>query len=203
MATIYYNNAVDENLDTVGNWWTSNSFATPMGRIPTTGDDAILGADTGESSCNVTSGTLTCDTATFDLLASIEGGTFNCNVLANNGDGDQSIIGGVFNGTVHMNYENAFIDGGTFNGNVTHEDGVRGRFFGGVFNGDLTLSLIGWIQVGAVPIVINGRLLIRSETTLYAATADGVAGAGDVRDGVFNLGVEGTLGGGEINITVY
>lgn len=44
MSILYFRNAVDTNWNTVGNWFTDESFSTPAGIIPINGDDVNIGS---------------------------------------------------------------------------------------------------------------------------------------------------------------
>jgi hypothetical protein len=45
MATLYYNNAIDTDWNTLGNWWTNSSFTTPASSLPTSADDVVVSAN--------------------------------------------------------------------------------------------------------------------------------------------------------------
>lgn len=44
MATLYFNAAVDNDWNTLGNWWTNSGHTTAAGSLPGSGDDVVLSA---------------------------------------------------------------------------------------------------------------------------------------------------------------
>ena len=44
MATLYYNAAVDNDWNTLGNWWQDEGFTVPATALPTSSDDVVLSA---------------------------------------------------------------------------------------------------------------------------------------------------------------
>lgn len=177
MADFYFNNAVNTSLSELGNYWLDFGFTIPAVGFPGDADNVTA------SSANIASGTAS-------SLASWQIG------------GSCTVSGGTFNGPVSVTTVGFIqITGGTYNNDVT----IQGPIIvsGGTYNADFIVggSFSDYSLNGSVD--FNGRISFdNSATFLYHPSADGVADPSDVRDGVFNLGVEGTLGGGTITITV-
>jgi hypothetical protein len=69
MATLYFNNAVNQNWATLGNWWTNSSYTTPASALPTSSDDVVVR--------NVVSSNTTGTTPTVASLTTIATGSAN------------------------------------------------------------------------------------------------------------------------------
>lgn len=169
MATLYYNNDVDSNLNTVGNWWTDESATTPAGRVPTTGDDAII-----LPSVFAFAGTLTADNVyirgTFGTSANtqvLNAGAIEVSSALFSYDGQ--INGGQINGPVTCVSNNGtdHITDGIFNGTVT-----GGSIIAGVFNGDLAPAKI----AAGAELQINARLSLDNGETWFVAEGGGSSG---------------------------
>lgn len=75
-----------------------------------------------------------------------------------------------------------------------------GEATNGTYNGDLDVSEAGAFTLSAV--TINKRFTIDGATWFYPTGSTALADPSDVREGVSNAGATGTLGGGEITLTV-
>ena len=114
MASLYFNNAIDTSLNTLGNWWQDAGGTIPAVALPGPGD--IAEAD------GVTIDSGTCNAGTFYFNAAL-------------------ILGGTHHGTGTIN--NGYLAGGTFHGFVIIQNGVFVDAFPGPtftdlveFNGD-------------------------------------------------------------------
>ena len=189
MATLYFNNAVNTDLDTVGNWWTNSGFSTPAGRVPTVGDAVIL-----SGGVSAETGTLTCDSCEAHITIGVSFvdptvPVFNCPVtLAENG---MTIYSGTFNSTVKRTALFANIDCGTFNAEVGEPSALVGVSGGGP---TVYFAATAYIApTNMLLVTIAHRASFNGFSFVYSPSSPDVAGANDVRDGVFNLGIEGTL----------
>lgn len=209
MAEKYYNNAVNDSLDTVGNWWLNETFDDPAGSKPGIGDNGYIRG-------NVASGSITCDFVFMGQSITITGGTFTAAIYAlTSGIGTIAVQGGTFNGnidTTGADWQFQGAPGATINGNVLLQ-GDSGTntvafLYGGTFNGDVTVLQWGRIAVSNDVdddiFIINGRIRWGAGSYYTLESAIDFPAEADVRDGVdYDDGnLTGTLGGGTITITV-
>lgn len=121
MATLYFNGAVDDNWQTLGNWWTSydpetDTYSSPAAGLPTSADDVAL-----RSSCGTNSGsaptvlTLIADNAeTLGISMTATGGfTFN-----NSAQSTGTLTGDCV-------FDNSSYNGGTIQGDCTFNNGAN------------------------------------------------------------------------------
>ena len=141
----YFNAAVDNDWNTLGNWWTSVAFTTQASALPTSGDSVVLSAtcDTNSGSAptvanfttnsnisialtvtgnatfkgsSTNSGTVT-GNATFNNSSSNNGGTVTLDATFN--DGAYNYYGGTVGGNATFNGSSYNDYGGTVTGNAT------------------------------------------------------------------------------------
>lgn len=153
MATLYFNGAVDNDWDEIGNWWTSSAFTTQASALPTSSDSVVISAPIeagGGTVVNLTcndaftninftvSGTATFNggsvnygtvygNATFNDASSNDSGTVNGNVTFNDGSVNNGTVSGnaTFNdGTINFGYVN---ESATFNGRSINQADVAGN----------------------------------------------------------------------------
>ena len=111
MATLYYNAAVNENWQTLGNWWQNSNFTVPATNLPTSTDDVIIAYNiSSNSGSEPTVANLTINGSWYiDIAITVSNNcTFN----------DSSVLLGVINGNTTFN--NNSLSVGTVNGSVTY-----------------------------------------------------------------------------------
>ena len=208
MANLYFNNAVNTSLSTLGNWWTNAGFTTPAGGLPTASDNCFI-----KEGINAYSGTLTCATV---------------KVIGNLGEAWANIAEPVVNGNVILAPSIDFgstgkIYDGIINGSVTYEVSYGGNIGGGTFNGVVGDPISGMSISGEGPVCIfnddvyvasggnfvivtfNGRITFNGGYTWLAPQVEpDYPAISDVRAGVeyADGDLVGTLGGGTLSITV-
>ena len=116
MATLYYNAAVDNDWNTLGNWWTSDAFTTQAAALPTSSDSVVLSASVTSNSGSAPTVVNMTSTGNISIPFTVTGtATFNGGG-PNSGDTGTTMTGNfVFN-------NDAFHGGGTIVGNVTFND---------------------------------------------------------------------------------
>jgi hypothetical protein len=140
---------------------------------------------------------------TFGEGVGIGGGTYNGPVVLED-PVSYVVPDAVFNGPIRLN---AGVDNGTYNGDVILDgfgifyggiingnvDGGYGYIGGGIFNGDVTIPAEQLFTAGDGP-VFNGRLRFSpTGAWVHGPLSPDLAAPEDVRLGVTNLGVPGTL----------
>lgn len=167
----------------------------PVG-VPGAGDTVTIGESYGWYPDSGTSEAAW----TFGGGVGIYGGTFNGPVII------EFVFDvyrdAIFNGPIYLN---SGVYDGTYNGDVTL--GPSGEFFGGIVNGDVDGRFEGYITGGTfngdvtIPFYnilakaeFNGRLRFSTDSEwLHGPLSPDLAAPEDVRLGVTNLGVPGTL----------
>jgi hypothetical protein len=83
MATLYFNDAVDNDWDEIGNWWTSDTFTTQASALPSSSDSVVLSASvTTNSGSSPTVVNLTITDSNLDIEVTVTGmATFNSSEL--------------------------------------------------------------------------------------------------------------------------
>jgi hypothetical protein len=152
MANLYYNAAVDNAWDTLGNWWTDAAFTNPALALPATGDTVYLAAyiDSGPSVAVTLTHIYVADASTgggnfgVNFTGAIGNATFN-DYSYNVGlvSGDATFNGGSANNTsVSGNAtfnDYSYNNGGTVSGDATFNDNSYND--GGTVSGDATFSI--------------------------------------------------------------
>ena len=188
MATLYFNNAVDTDYGTLGNWWQSYSagvWSVPAVGLPTGDTDVIvndpdalgIGGDTGDLICL----TATFNDTSFNQFVSITGdATFN-----DSSYNRYSIITGdaTFN-------DYAYSEGESIGGTTTYSDGYHGAAIGSghMYVGN-SIGGSGWVAYCSAYFIdgsgtnldINGDGVLAGSGALYS----GGALAYGVYNGVF------------------
>lgn len=120
MANLYYNAAVDDTWDTLGNWWNDSAYTSPAANTPQDGDTAYLdaGMSVGTSVADVSLAAIICGTIN-------TGGGYN---LAFNGGAAANVVNGnaeFYNMTANTGgvggdalFENSYNSGATVTGNA-------------------------------------------------------------------------------------
>lgn len=137
MATLYFNGAVDNDWDELGNWWTNEGHTTAATALPTSSDSVVLSANCGSNSGSApTVVNLMVSAVGLGITITVTGmATFNSGSLGYYDGGLDAEVYGVVNGNA------TFDDGylslyGTVNGNVTMTDSTME----GQINGDATFT---------------------------------------------------------------
>jgi hypothetical protein len=194
MATLYFNAAVDNDWNTLGNWWTSDAFTTQASALPTSSDSVVLSASVGSNSgsaptvVNLTSNgnisipfTVT-GTATFNgggPNSSDSGTTMTGNFVFNNdaGHGGGTIVGNVtFNDdsytyssiTGNITLYDRALNGSTTTGNAVFNDESRNSMSGNV-TGTATFNDLSYIAASSG---ISGPCTFYDYSYLLGTTSD-------------------------------
>jgi hypothetical protein len=152
MATLYFNAAVDNDWNTLGNWWTSDAFTTQASALPTSSDSAVIAGymDSNSGSeptlVNFTianGGSDTSVAVTVTGTATITGGyNYSGTITGNAIFNEYSYLSGTVTGNATFNDEadNAGnVQGSaTFNGDSTMYSGSVGGT--ATFNGNAKLT---------------------------------------------------------------
>lgn len=109
MATFYFNAAVDNDWNTLGNWWADAAFTIPAASLPTSIDDVVIEAvsvssNSGESQASV---------ATF---------------VMNDPDGDEPVLGVAVTTTGGATFNGSAKNEAQIYGDVTFNDTSRNNF---------------------------------------------------------------------------
>jgi hypothetical protein len=116
MAILYYNAAVDNDWNTLGNWWTSDAFTTQAAALPTSSDSVILSASVGSNSGSAPTVVNLTSTGNINIPFTVTGtATFN------GGGPNSNDVGTTMTGNFVFNND-AGHGGGTIVGNVTFND---------------------------------------------------------------------------------
>ena len=195
---LYYNSAVDNNWNTLGNWWIDVACTKPAYKLPRNNDDVtILGAgvvDTGPAGFGggvnnfgkIGGGTFNGAYVYSYHGSSISGGTF-AGAVNNNGG---TISGsGEFNGSVD-NYGNGSINGVTFNGSI------NGGTFNGAVNNNANGSINGGTFNGAVD---NDGGTISGSGEFNGSVDNHSTISGGTFNGAVNNNADGSISGGTFN----
>ena len=144
-------------LDQNGNTLEDNDGKRALGLIS---GGTFEGPVTNDPSCTISGGTFN-DTVTSE--GSIENGTFNGDVILNNG----GVTGGVFNGTVHN--KASYVADGTFNRDVINDSLLAG----GTYHGTVTNNTNGQINGGTFLDTVSNNGKINGGTFSGAITGTG------------------------------
>ena len=123
------------------------------------------GPVTNDPSCTISGGTFK---STVTSEGYIENGTFNGDVILNNG----GVTGGIFNGTV--NNKASYVADGTFNGNVINDFLLAG----GTYHGTVTNNTNGQINGGTFSGAITGTGTIAENAVKLTVTFHPNGGSG-------------------------
>lgn len=209
MANLYFNNAVDTSLDTLGNWWLDDAFTTPAGALPTESDDIYMAAFDGdaveENIIQVGGGAVTCSGGI--IYGFINGGTFH------NADWlyvyhyplgytfSDNIFAGIVHGRCLLDSINA---SGSFHGEAIIANWVVAYGYS-MFHYKLAFENWSIATAHGVTEIMAATCAVSFDggaSYWYPPGHQDVAAPADVRQGVSNLGQTGTLGGGTLSITV-
>ena len=175
-GTVTNNGAVIENgtftgdlvnkkaLDQNGNTLKDSHGELALGLIS---GGTFEGTVSNEQSCTISGGTFK---STVTSEGSIENGTFNGDVILNNG----GVTGGIFNGTV--NNKASYVADGTFNGNVINDFLLAG----GTYHGTVTNNTNGQINGGTFSGAITGTGTIAKEAVKLTVSFDPNGGSGSM-----------------------
>jgi hypothetical protein len=143
MVTLYFNNAVNQAWDTLGNWWTDAGCTSAAAAIPATGDTVIVVADATLGSAPsvliqpasvqfvATEGTgaalNSANLTAFSCAIEFNSGSYNDGTVTTGTFNDNSINGGTvttgtFNGSSNNNYGS--VTTGTFNDSSYNSSGT-------------------------------------------------------------------------------
>jgi hypothetical protein len=130
-ATLYFNAAVDNDWDEVGNWWLDDEHTQAAGRLPAAADSVVATASITASGQTVVNFTVSGSTEvngsfTVTGLATFQG-SCSCGALG----------ASTLNGNATFNDLAYLAPLGTVNGNVTFNDSSGSE---GVVNGDATFN---------------------------------------------------------------
>ena len=127
--------------------------------------ETFEGPVTNDPSCTISGGTFK---STVTSEGYIENGTFNGDVILNNG----GVTGGIFNGTV--NNKASYVADGTFNGNVINDFLLAG----GTYHGTVTNNTNGQINGGTFSGAITGTGTIAENAVKLTVTFHPNGGSG-------------------------
>ena len=125
------------------------------------------GTVSNEQSCTISGGTFK---STVTSEGQLDNGTFNGDVILNNG----GVAGGVFNGTV--NNKASYVADGTFNGDVINDFLLAG----GTYHGTVTNNTNGQINGGTFSGAITGTGTIAKEAVKLTVSFDPNGGSGSM-----------------------
>lgn len=137
MATLYFNAAIDNNWNTLGNWWEDFDHTVPATSLPTSSDDVVArgSIDSATSEPTVNS---------FSLFSpNGEGYTLNTNITVLNGATFESAYfvpgaGNYATITGSASFSSRSYNAGTITGNATFSDATNDTY--GVVQGDATFT---------------------------------------------------------------
>ena len=125
------------------------------------------GTVSNEQSCTISGGTFK---STVTSEGQLDNGTFNGDVILNNG----GVTGGIFNGTV--NNKASYVADGTFNGNVINDFMLAG----GTYHGTVTNNTNGQINGGTFSGAITGTGTIAADAVKLTVTFHPNGGSGSM-----------------------
>ena len=137
MVTLYFNNAVNQAWDTLGNWWTDAGCTSAAAAIPATGDTVIVVADATLGSApsvliQPASVQFVATEGTGAALNSANLTAFSCAIEFNSGSyNDGTVTTGTFNDN---SINGGTVTTGTFNGSSNNSNTVTTGTFNGSSN---------------------------------------------------------------------
>lgn len=129
MATFYFNGAVDDDWQTLGNWWIDSAFSAPATSLPTSADDVIASASIASNSgSEPTVANFTLNDPTFNYVSLSVAIAVTGNATFNDGTSNGGTVTGnsTFNDFAY-NYITGTVSGdGTFNNGANNYGSVTG-----------------------------------------------------------------------------